>query len=127
MRPAQQDDRAGNAAHAQSALTPIAGVRDLPLKRELCNKALRSGYFEPLQVFNPLVSLTIITMATIGGSDDAPGPLLGTIFLVGLSELLWSTAPQLYMVILGALLIFFVLNAPDGLYGRLRPYLPQLK
>jgi branched-chain amino acid transport system permease protein len=88
---------------------------------------LRSGYFEPLQVFNPLVSLTIITMATIGGSDDAPGPLLGTIFLVGLSELLWSTAPQLYMVILGALLIFFVLNAPDGLYGRLRPYLPQLK
>jgi branched-chain amino acid transport system permease protein len=88
---------------------------------------LRSGYFEPLQVFNPLVSLTIITMATIGGSDDAPGPLLGTIFLVGLSELLWSTAPQLYMVILGALLIFFVLNAPDGLYGRIRPYFSHLK
>jgi branched-chain amino acid transport system permease protein len=87
-----------------------------------CLLVMRGGYFEPLQVFNPLISLTIITMSTIGGSDDAPGPLLGAMFLVILSELLWSNAPQLYMVILGALLIGFVLNMPDGIYARLRPH-----
>jgi branched-chain amino acid transport system permease protein len=84
---------------------------------------LRSGYFEPLQAFNPLVSLTIIAMAVIGGSDDAPGPLFGALFLVVLSELLWATAPQVYMMLLGLLLIVFVMAAPDGLYGRLRQLL----
>ncbi len=81
---------------------------------------LRSTYFEPLQVFSPFLSFTIVTMAIIGGSDDAPGPLLGALFLVGLTELLWVNAPQVYMILLGILLIGFVLFLPDGLAGRLR-------
>ncbi len=80
---------------------------------------LRSTYFEPLQVFNPFLSFTIVTMAIIGGSDDAPGPLLGALFLVGLTELLWASAPQVYMILLGLLLIGFVLFLPEGLAGRL--------
>ncbi len=80
---------------------------------------LRSTYFEPLQVFSPFLSFTIVTMAIIGGSDDAPGPLLGALFLVGLTELLWANAPQLYMIILGAMMIAFVLFLPEGLAGRL--------
>lgn len=80
---------------------------------------LRSGYFEPLQMFNPLQSLTMITMAVIGGSDDAPGPLFGVVLLVVLSEVLWANAPEVYMVILGVLLVVFVLGAPDGVYGRI--------
>ncbi len=81
--------------------------------------ALRSTYFEVLQVFNPLVSFTVVTMAIIGGSGDARGPLLGALFLVALSELLWSSAPQLYMILLGASLIGFVLFAPHGIVGLL--------
>lgn len=80
---------------------------------------LRSSYFEPLQAFSPAVSFSIVTMAIIGGSDDAPGPLLGALFLVILSELLWANAPELYMILVGLLLVGFVLFAPDGLYGRL--------
>ncbi len=83
---------------------------------------LRSTYFEPFQVFNPITSFTIVTIAIIGGSDDAPGPLLGALFLVGLSELLWANAPQVYMIVLGVLLIGFVLFAPNGLVGLLRHY-----
>ena len=81
---------------------------------------LRSTYFEPLQVFNPVVSFTIVSMAIIGGSDDAPGPLMGALFLVVLSELLWANLPELYMILLGMLLVGFVLGAPDGIYGWLR-------
>ncbi|MBW7851332.1 MAG: branched-chain amino acid ABC transporter permease [Rhodospirillales bacterium] len=80
---------------------------------------MRSTYFEPLQVFSPVVSFTIVTMAVIGGSDDAPGPLFGAAFLVVLAETLWSTLPEAYMIAQGALLIAFVLFAPDGIHGRL--------
>lgn len=80
---------------------------------------LRSSYFEPVPIFDPIISLTIVTMAILGGSDDTRGPILGAGLLLLVSETLWVQAPQLYMVILGLLLIAFVLFAPDGISGRL--------
>ncbi len=81
--------------------------------------ALRSTYFVVGQVFDPMISINVIAMALLGGGDNARGPLLGVLFLVLLSELLWDHAPLLYMVILGAVLIVFVLFVPDGLMGVL--------
>jgi branched-chain amino acid transport system permease protein len=81
--------------------------------------ALRSTYFVVGQVFDPMISVTVIAMAILGGGDNARGPLLGVIFLTLLSELLWANAPLLYMVILGAILIVFVLLVPNGLIGLL--------
>ena len=78
---------------------------------------MRSGIFQPGDAFNPIVSFTIVTMAIIGGSDDAAGPLLGVAFLVILQELLWANWPEVYMIILGVLLIGFVLFAPGGILG----------
>jgi len=78
---------------------------------------LRSTYFEPMQLFSPTTSFTIVTMAIIGGSDRPAGPILGAAFILFLSELLWARAPQTYMILLGALLIGFVLLAPSGLSG----------
>ncbi len=80
---------------------------------------LRLTYVEVLQLFNPIISFTVVTMAIIGGSDDARGPILGAVFLVTLSEFLWSSLPQLYMVVLGVLLVCFVLFAPNGIVGLL--------
>jgi branched-chain amino acid transport system permease protein len=78
---------------------------------------LRSTYFEPMQLFSPTTSFTIVTMAIIGGSDRPAGPVLGAAFILCLSKLLWARAPQTYMILLGALLIGFVLLAPSGLSG----------
>ena len=78
---------------------------------------LRNSYMEVVHIFNPAISFTIVTMAIIGGSDDARGPVYGALFLTLLSETLWSNLPQLYMVVLGALLITFVLFAPNGIVG----------
>lgn len=80
---------------------------------------LRTSYFEASQTFNPLVSFSIVTMAIVGGSEDARGPILGAIGFVLLSELLWSRLPQLYMIILGLMLIIFILFIPRGLAGLL--------
>jgi branched-chain amino acid transport system permease protein len=84
--------------------------------------SLRFTYFEPMQSFSPVTSFTIVTIAVLGGSDDVPGPLLGAAFLVALSELLWARVPELYMIILGVLLVGFVLFAPEGIYGKLRSW-----
>lgn len=85
----------------------------------------RSGYFEPVQAFNPSVSLSMITMAVIGGTDDAYGPLIGVVALVMLSEVLWANAPELYMIILGLLLVIFVLWMPAGIEGQFRRWIRQ--
>lgn len=82
--------------------------------------ALRSTYFEVLQVFSPTISFTIVTMAIIGGAGDARGPALGALFLVALSEILRGVSPQLYLMFLGLCLIGFVIFAPAGLTGLLR-------
>ncbi len=80
---------------------------------------LRSTYFEVGQVFNPMISLSIIVMAIMGGSVYARGPILGAKFLTLVQELLWARAPQLYLVLLGALLVVFVMFAPKGILGLL--------
>lgn len=82
--------------------------------------ALRTTYFEAVQAFDPMVSFNMIAMAIIGGGDRLRGPLLGALLLFVLSELLWANAPQLYMIILGLLLVTFVLFLPAGLAGGLR-------
>ena len=81
--------------------------------------ALRSTYFVATQVFDPMISITVIAMAILGGGDGTRGALFGAIFLCLLSELLWAHAPLLYMIILGAVLIVFVLLVPDGIVGLL--------
>lgn len=85
---------------------------------------MRTTYFEPLELFSPAVSFSVVTMAIVGGSDEAAGPILGAAFIVILSELLWARAPQAYLILLGLLLICFVLFLPKGLYGQLRTYFP---
>lgn len=79
---------------------------------------LRSTYFEPMQMFSPITSFTIVTMAIIGGSERPAGPLLGAGFIMLLSELLWSRAPEFYMMLLGVLLLAFVLYMPNGIVGK---------
>lgn len=84
--------------------------------------ALRSTYFVAGQVFDPMISVTVIAMALLGGGDTPKGPLLGVVFLVLLSELLWAQAPLIYMVVLGLILIVFVLLVPNGIWGLWRTW-----
>jgi len=85
--------------------------------------AMRTPYFSAGQSFDPMISVTVIAMAVLGGGERVSGALAGVIFLTVLAEVLWASAPLLYMVLLGSVLIGFVLVAPDGvigLFGRLR-------
>ena len=82
--------------------------------------SLRFTYFEPMQSFSPVTSFTIVTIAVLGGSDDVPGPLLRRHFWSHYQKCFQRAATELYMIILGVLLVSFVLFAPEGIYGKLR-------
>jgi branched-chain amino acid transport system permease protein len=81
--------------------------------------ALRTSYFEPSTFFDPAVSFSIVTMAIIGGDEDARGPVIGSLAFALLSELLWARLPEIYYILLGAVLIGFILFVPGGLSGLL--------
>jgi branched-chain amino acid transport system permease protein len=63
--------------------------------------------------FNIIVSITVLVVIIIGGLGSIPGVVVGSLLLVGLPELLREFA-NFRFLIYGALLIFMMLNRPEG-------------
>ncbi|MBN2394911.1 MAG: branched-chain amino acid ABC transporter permease [Candidatus Atribacteria bacterium] len=68
-----------------------------------------------------LTSITILSMAMVGGSGTIRGPIIGAIFL-GLAPEVFRFAMEYRMLIYGALLVFTMRFQPEGLLGE-RSYL----
>jgi branched-chain amino acid transport system permease protein len=65
--------------------------------------------FSPQWTFEPLVA------ASVGGSGTLLGPIIGSVFLIILTELFALTLGKGYLIIFGGLFIFVVLFLPGGL------------
>jgi branched-chain amino acid transport system permease protein len=63
--------------------------------------------------FDIVVSITVVALIIIGGLASIPGVVVGALVLVGLPELLREFAQFRYLIY-GALLIFMMLNRPEG-------------
>jgi branched-chain amino acid transport system permease protein len=63
--------------------------------------------------FDIVVSITVLVVIIIGGLGSIPGVVVGGMVLVGLPELLREFAEFRYLIY-GALLIFMMLNRPEG-------------
>jgi branched-chain amino acid transport system permease protein len=70
-----------------------------------------SAVFEPIWTFEPLMAVVI------GGSGTLIGPVIGSIFLIVLSEIFVQTLGEAHLIIFGVLLIPVVLYSPSGLVG----------
>jgi len=70
-----------------------------------------SAVFEPLWTFEPLMA------AVIGGTGTLIGPIVGSVFLIVLSEVFAETLGEAHLIIFGLLLILVVLYSPGGLMG----------
>jgi branched-chain amino acid transport system permease protein len=64
--------------------------------------------------FNIVVSITVLMVIIVGGMGSIPGVVLGALVLVGMPELLREFS-EFKFLIYGALLIFMMLNKPEGL------------
>jgi branched-chain amino acid transport system permease protein len=73
------------------------------------------GYIDPQTAFAPALELTTIAIVLLGGMGTVLGPLVGAVVLSVVNEVLWSRFPELYLGIVGALVIGAVLFMPRGI------------
>ena len=72
-----------------------------------------TSLFSPHWTFEPLVA------ASVGGSGTLLGPVIGSVFLIILTELFALTLGKVYLIIFGAIFVFVVLFFPGGLIEAL--------
>jgi branched-chain amino acid transport system permease protein len=66
-------------------------------------------------VFNPFIGFQTVLIALVGGAATLWGPLIAAVVFSLLAETRRLQAPQVYMMVLGLLLIACVLYLPGGL------------
>jgi branched-chain amino acid transport system permease protein len=85
----------------------------------------------PQSVFGMLVSAQALTVAMFGGVGTVWGPVIGSVILIPLAEMLnveaGSRFPGIQGVIFGLAIIGVILVAPDGLFWKARDILRRRK
>jgi branched-chain amino acid transport system permease protein len=84
--------------------------------------AMYLQYADPSSAFNLSYSVSALAMALIGGTAHWIGPVLGAILLGSTQQLLAVTiSSEVNVLVLGIMLVLFVVGAPKGIIGLLRP------
>lgn len=79
------------------------------------------GYVQPQSAFGLEYAVNSIAMPMIGGTTSWIGPLIGAMLLGSLQQLATVTiSSAVNLLIVGLLLVFFVVLAPNGLTGLLQ-------
>lgn len=79
-------------------------------------QGLKLGAIEPYGMFGIQWTVNVLSIVIIGGQGLRAGPLVGAVFVVGLSELL-ADYPAVHLALTGAILIVVIRFAPQGLVG----------
>ena len=78
-------------------------------------------YLDPASSFNLAYAVNSVAMPVIGGMTSWIGPVIGAILLGTIQQLATVTiSSALNLLIVGVLLIFFVIIAPNGIVGLVR-------
>jgi branched-chain amino acid transport system permease protein len=78
-------------------------------------------YLDPTSSFNLSYAVNSVAMPVIGGMTSWVGPLIGAILLGTIQQVATVTiSSALNLLIVGLLLIFFVIIAPNGIVGLVR-------
>jgi branched-chain amino acid transport system permease protein len=76
------------------------------------------GYVEPASAFGLAYAVNAIAMPMIGGTSTWIGPLIGAVLLGTLQQVATVTISSVVnLLIVGLLLVFFVIIAPNGIVG----------
>jgi branched-chain amino acid transport system permease protein len=86
-----------------------------------------TGALDPQTAFDVLITAKTVIYAMAGGLGTVLGPLLGTVVLVWVDELIWRTFPVLNNFLLGFIITALILFAPRGLVGSLMQRYPRIR
>lgn len=85
--------------------------------------AMYVSFVEPASAFNLVYAVNSIAMPMIGGATTWLGPLVGALLLGSVQQVATVTiSSELNLLIVGVLLVFFVIAAPDGIVGLVRKW-----
>jgi branched-chain amino acid transport system permease protein len=80
-------------------------------------------YLDPTSSFNLAYAVNAVAMPVIGGMTSWVGPVIGAILLGTIQQVATVTiSSALNLLIVGLLLIFFVIIAPNGLMGLVQSW-----
>ena len=86
--------------------------------------ALYVSFIEPSSAFNLIYAVNAIAMPMIGGATTWLGPVIGALLLGTVQQVATVTiSSELNLLIVGVVLVFFVIVAPEGIVGLLRKWL----
>lgn len=77
--------------------------------------AVYLGFIDPPTAFAPNIELTTIAMVLLGGMGTVLGPLIGSLVLSVVNEVLWANYPQVYLACVGVIVLLAVLFMPRGI------------
>lgn len=84
------------------------------------------GYLQPSSTFGLDYAVNSIAMPLIGGTTSWVGPLIGSILLGSLQQYVTVTiSSAANLLVVGGLLVFFVVLAPNGIIGLFHKYLQR--
>jgi branched-chain amino acid transport system permease protein len=78
---------------------------------------VRLSFWQISAVFSPSWTFDAVLAVVVGGAGTLFGPVIGSLFLVVLSEVFANTLGQAHLIIFGLLFILVVLFMPEGLMG----------
>ncbi len=81
---------------------------------------------EPIGAFDVVWTVNSMIMILLGGIGTFVGPIIGAIGLVLLWEVLNTWTPLLYLVAVGIIIIVIISFFPQGIYGFLKKYFPNI-
>ena len=86
-----------------------------------------TGAFDTFTSFDVILTAKSVIYAMAGGMGTVLGPVVGTVVLVWVDEIVWRTYPELNSFLLGLVIAVLILFAPRGLVGTLVRRYPRLR
>jgi len=80
------------------------------------------GYITTSSVYRTDFSLNMIVYSLLGGMGTLIGPIIGSLLMVVLTQVLLGRLLDVHMLLTGALLVAMVLLAPRGIVGFVRAF-----
>ena len=86
-----------------------------------------TGALDPVTAFDVLVTAKTVIYAMAGGLGTVTGPVIGTLILVWVDELIWRQFPVLNSFLLGLIIALLILFMPRGIIGTLMQRYPRCR
>jgi branched-chain amino acid transport system permease protein len=77
--------------------------------------------------FDTLVTAKTVIYATMGGLGTVMGPVVGTVVMLWLDDLIWRNFPIANLFLLGLAVVLLVQFMPRGIVGTLLRRKPRLR